>query len=108
MRTEAVTLKLTMKEASRLGMRMFRNNVGLFKTIDGRTVKTGLIKGSADLIGWTPDGRFASIEVKSPNGKPSPEQINWMEQVQASGGFACIINDEKKLKNLLTSYMEMR
>lgn len=39
--------------ASRLSNRLFRNNVGLFKTIDGRIIKTGLHNGSSDLIGWT-------------------------------------------------------
>lgn len=103
-RTEAQILKAVMMEASRLGMRVFRNNVGLFETADGRKIKTGLLKGSADLIGWTRYGKFASIEVKSPTGRPSKEQINWMNQVKAAGGFACIIDDEKKLHQLLTAY----
>lgn len=106
-RSEAEILKAVMMEASRLGMRVFRNNVGLFETIDGRKVKTGLFKGSGDLIGWY-KGAFVSIEVKRKGGKPSPAQINWHEQVLASGGFSCIIDDEKKLKNMLTDYLKLR
>lgn len=106
-RSEAEILKAVMVEASRLGMRVFRNNVGLFETADGRKIRTGLFKGSGDLIGWY-KGTFVSIEVKRKGGKPSKEQINWHNQVLASGGFSCIIDDEKKLKKMLTDYIEMR
>ena len=105
-RTEAQILKAVMIEASRLGMRVFRNNVGLFETADGRSIRTGLLKGSADLIGWY-KGYFVSIEVKSPTGRPSKAQINWMEQVRASGGFAVIISNEKKLKEMLDEYLKL-
>ena len=107
-RTEAQISKAVMIEASKLGMRVFRNNVGLFYTKNGTPVCCGLHKGSGDIIGWTPapQCKFASIEVKRVGGKPSKEQINWMEQIQASGGFACIIDDEKKLKDLLENYLK--
>jgi len=82
-------------------IRLFRNNVGLGFTRTGTPIRFGLRVGSADLIGWksvtiTPNmvGRrvavFVSIETKSPTGTPSPDQINWMQNVTEAGGLAGI------------------
>ena len=105
--------------ASRLRNRLFRNNVGLFKTIDGRTIKTGLHNGSSDLIGWTqvkitPDmvGKtvaiFTAIECKkegfvmpkNPN-ETLKGQINFIEQVKKSGGYAGFARSDEEYKNIL-------
>jgi hypothetical protein len=61
----------------------------------------GLCVGSGDLIGWkaitvTPEhvgqtlAVFISIEVKTPTGKPSAEQVRWQKVVQQHGGIAVI------------------
>lgn len=80
-------------------LRMFRNNVGVAK-VRGSYVRYGLLTGSADLIGWLalkpplvpyPIARFMSMEIKTDTGKPSAEQVMWMEMVQRFGGFACIV-----------------
>lgn len=105
---EADILKRVMIEASKLGMRVFRNHTGGVYAKDGTFHRFGLCVGSSDLIGWTPDGRFAAIEVKSPTGKPSQAQLNFIEQVKKSGGFACIIDNEKNLKIMLENYMASR
>lgn len=73
-----------------------------------RLVEFGLVKGSGDAIGWhsiviTPDmvGRrvaiFASVETKAGRGRATKEQLNWLQQVQAAGGIALIINDPEQL-----------
>jgi len=72
---------------SREGARVFRNNVGLFTTIDGRKVRTGLCVGSSDLIGWY-KGKFLAVEVKRPRKKPTKEQYNFIGQVNLAGGIA--------------------
>jgi hypothetical protein len=83
------------------GVRTFRNNVGAYKLPDGRVLRYGLITGSGDLIGWrsvtiTPDmvgqtfAQFLSVEVKTPKGRPSPEQVVWAENVRKAGGIAVI------------------
>ena len=134
-RTEAQISKAVMIEASKLGLRVFRNNVGLFYALDVisiivdsvkkgglsglltlirsgrlRKIMCGLHKGSADLIGWmpSPNHAFVSIEVKKVGGRPSKFQLNWMKQVQLSGGFACIINNEEQLKEKLDEYIKLR
>jgi hypothetical protein len=94
-------------------LRLFRNNTGSLP--DPRTkrpVQFGLCKGSADLIGWkqvtiTPDmvGRkmavFASIEVKTPTGRLTPEQSNWLSVVQAAGGVAGVARSVEDAQQIL-------
>ena len=46
--------------------------------------------GVSDLIGWAPGGRFAAVEVKTPRGRATPEQLAFLELVQRSGGVAGI------------------
>lgn len=47
-------------------------------------------RGIADVIGCSPSGRFIAIEVKKKGGKPSEEQIQFIESVNASGGIGII------------------
>ncbi len=88
-------------EVSKLGARVFRNNVGLFETLDGRAVKTGLCKGSSDLIGWTKKGRFLAIEVKTKKGKTKENQINFINEVNKSGGVGFIARSPEEAVNKL-------
>ena len=53
-------------------------------------IDAGLCVGSADLIGLTKRGRFFAIEVKTPKGRISPEQLAWIEFVNQWGGFAAV------------------
>ncbi len=80
--------------------RLFRNNVGVFKS-KNRWIRFGLIKGSSDLIGWTrveitPEmvGKtvavFTAIECKTKTGKATPAQIFFIERVKLDGGYAGI------------------
>lgn len=83
------------------GCKFFRNNTGAMKDENGRLVRFGLCKGSSDLIGFRPTvitpemvgqtvAIFAAIEVKTPTGKPTPEQLHFLERVKALGGIAGI------------------
>ena len=81
-------------------LRLFRNQVGqLPDPRTGRMVQFGLARGSADLIGWrtlvvTPDmvgqriAVFTSLEIKTPTGRLTPVQRNWLGAVQQAGGIA--------------------
>jgi len=86
---------------SRADCRLFRNHVGRVQDAHGRWHTFGLCPGSADLIGWravtiTPEhvgqtlAVFLSIEVKTPTGKPRPEQLRWLKAVQAHGGIGMV------------------
>lgn len=102
--------------ASKLGVRLFRNNVGAawqgktvgigmgdagVKLLNPRRVKYGLCTGSSDAIGWTPVeikpehvGKtmaiFTAIETKGTPRKATKEQINFIERVIADGGIAVV------------------
>lgn len=96
-------------------VRLFRNQVGVgfcgrvvatpepgtFVLKNAQRVSMGLAVGSGDLLGWqslviTPSmvgmriARFLSVEVKAQSGRPSPEQLNWLQRVQEAGGCAMV------------------
>ena len=87
---------------SRAGVVAFRNNVGQYTdTKTGRPIQYGLCVGSSDLIGWTtvtvtPEmvgstvAVFTAVEVKTPTGRPTEHQLNFIAQVIKAGGFAGI------------------
>ena len=111
---ETGNVKHIMCEASTLGDRLFRNNVGSAwtgktqKLADGRMlitnprpVKFGLCTGSSDLIGWTNIrvtqemvGKtfpiFTACEVKYGNGKPSKEQNAFVKYIRSINGMASV------------------
>lgn len=93
-------------------VRIFRNNVGVADLADGTRRPYGLCRGSSDLIGWrtvrvTPDmvGRsiavFLAIEVKTPTGRTTPEQENFLRAVNASGGIASVVRSPEEALEVL-------
>ena len=61
---------------------VFRVNTGTVKTIDGRYFKTGVPKGYSDLSGFRKsDGKMFFIEVKTPAGRASKDQLHFLEQM---------------------------
>lgn len=75
-------------EATRLGARLMRNNVGVLRDSRGIPVHFGLGVGSSDLIGLCPDGIFLAVEVKLPGRKPTREQARFIEAIRFLGGRA--------------------
>jgi len=103
--SEAAILKQMMLEASKCDLVVFRNHTGMVKGGDGFMHRFGLCKGSSDLIGWCKlTGRFAAIEVKRVGGKPTIEQVNFIEQVRKAGGFGVVIDDANNLKKELDTW----
>jgi hypothetical protein len=106
-------------------VKVFRNNCGqawMGKVIrrtadtltiqDPRPVQFGLHPGSGDLIGWQtleimPEhvGRkiavFTSVEVKTPTGVASADQINWQRVVLDAGGKAVLVKSEEQATAML-------
>lgn len=117
-KTEAPAQANSRLEASRIGARLFRNNRGLFKTIDGkRHVRAGLeAEGASDLVGdypvtVTPEmvGMTLAValyvEVKEPKWKkPGDErekqQAQFIDSANARGAIAFFLTDHKSLKSL--------
>ena len=83
----------------------WRNNTtGIYdsrkKCYRARTGKYN-IKGVADILGITNDGRFIAIEVKRPGGRASREQQNYLSRIKALGGIAGIAKSVLEAKELL-------
>lgn len=96
--------------------RIYKNAVGTAKQGD-RVISFGLCKGSSDLIGFTelevtPEmvGKkiavFTAIEVKKWNGKPSPEQIKFIELVTESGGIGGIAKTIDEANQIIDNYTQ--
>jgi hypothetical protein len=104
-----------MLEASGLGARIFRNNVGVATYPGGHRVAYGLCPGSSDLIGWLPYeiqqgdvGRtvavFVALEVKAPGGRPTEGQANFLERVQGCGGLAALVRSPEDACRAIQSW----
>lgn len=100
---------------SSLGVRVLRNNVGMLEDKQGTKVRYGLCVGSSDLIGWypvtiTPEmvGKkiaiFTAVEVKTPTGRLTKEQVNFLDAIKSAGGIAFVSRSveeaERFIKNL--------
>jgi hypothetical protein len=70
------------------------------KTWQQSFVKSGL-PGSSDILGVLPGGRFLAIEVKSPTGRVSPHQQQFIDTINAAGGLAFVARSiEEVQKNI--------
>jgi len=77
-------------ELSKKGCKVFRCNVGNFLTKYGQEIKIGT-PGHSDLYGVKPGGIAFFIEMKTPIGKASTKQKNFirvMKQMGCCAGFA--------------------
>lgn len=103
--------KIRLALGSRPDVRLFRNHVGVVRDERGRVHSFGLRKGSADLIGWVRIGHlavFLSIEIKTATGKLRPEQQQWMNNINESGGIAFVARNETEALKQLNDYIAAR
>lgn len=63
------------------GFTVWRNNTGVWRTGQGHVIRNGM-KGSPDLMGFTPEGYFLGIEVKKPNKKITEYQKEFARMVR--------------------------
>lgn len=122
--SEAAVQAQTRVRASQMGLRLWRNNLGVFHDPErGVHVRYGLCNDSpqvnaqvksGDLIGIRPRviqpqdvgaliGQFTSIEVKAagwkhrPNDDHEQAQVRWATLVQSLGGDARFVSDASQL-----------
>lgn len=82
---------------------MFRINVGKGYTPDGRYFDTGVPRGFSDLFGVRKaDGRAVFIEVKTPRGKPTDQQKNFLETMRKNGAIAGVCRSSEEALQLVT------
>ena len=77
---------------------VIRQNTGNFELKDGRRIICG-VKGLSDLL-FIGQNQVAFIEVKTPTGKPSQEQLNFIRRMQELGhtaGIARSVEDALRL-----------
>jgi hypothetical protein len=100
---------------SKLGCRLFRQQVGLFYTKQGFPIYIG-VEGQGDFYGWRPVkitkehvgktiAQFIAIETKKPNHKTDKKrlekQLNFITAVNRAGGVAFMCESvEEALVNL--------
>ena len=81
---------------------MFRINVGKGYTPDGRYFDTGVPRGFSDLFGVRKaDGRAVFIEVKTPRGRPTDQQKNFLETMRKSGAIAGVCRSSEEALQLV-------
>lgn len=92
---------------SEVGVITWRNNVGALKDENGRLVRYGPCKGSSDIIGIksvkvTPAmvggtvGIFCALEVKTPTGRPTKAQLQFIKAIKDAGGIAEVVRSEEE------------
>jgi len=96
--SEMAILRRILLVCSSGATRLWRNQVGQYELKDGRILRSGLCKGSSDLIGYrtvevTPDmigqriAVFVALEVKD-KGRLTAEQAQFLRVVAEAGGIA--------------------
>jgi len=68
---------------------------------NARMIRFGLAVGSSDIIGIAPDGRFLAVEVKTPKGRATKEQLTFIEAVRNAGGIAGIASSPQEALGLI-------
>lgn len=127
--SESIIQKKIQIHLAKLGARMFRNNVakayagnivhwikkrqtivvdpGDIVIKNGRMIQAGLGEGSSDLIGIY-KGRFTAVEVKTPTGRPTLMQTNFINMVNNSDGIGFIARSTEEAEKKLLDTMLQR
>ena len=97
--------------ASKHGVVLHRNNIGAYKDPKGYYIKYGVCNpGGSDLVGWRifdagqtygQIAQFVAIEVKTPTGKATPEQLSFINAVISAGGIAGVCRSVEDFLNLI-------
>jgi VRR-NUC domain len=100
---------------SEAGCTVWRQNTGLAWVGDAiqlangdvllknpRRLHVGLCKGSSDIVGIHPDGRFLAPEVKTPIGRATKEQLNFIRMVNEKGGVAGVVRSVDEALKLIS------
>jgi hypothetical protein len=78
------------------GITAWNNPSGAVRIAPDRWLHFGK-KGSADILGCLPGGRFLAVEVKAARGDLSPEQKTFLAEIRELGGPAVMVRDWREL-----------
>lgn len=82
------------------GVLAWRNGLGGLKTGSGGRRKNPA-KGTPDIFGVLPGGRFLAIEVKGPDGVASVDQLRWLDDFAKLGAVALIARSVEDVEHAL-------
>ena len=83
---------------------------------NARPLKSGLCKGSSDIIGITPVfiteghvgqtlGVFTAVEIKTKTGRATTDQVNFLDVVRKNGGYAGIARNNDDVNEIIQRYV---
>jgi len=75
------------------------NTVGIAKP-NGHYIPAQMT-GIADILGIMPDGRFLAIEVKRPGNKPTPNQVQFIQNIINNKGLAFLAYSLDDVKQII-------
>jgi hypothetical protein len=104
--SESDLMRSIMIALSADGHAVFRANVGLFFTKDGRPARTGLPVGFSDLFGArVGDARAFFLEVKRPGGSATAQQSAFLGAMQRRGAITGIVRSVDDARSLLAGHV---
>lgn len=89
---------------SRAWLRLWRVNVGVARTMDGRGVVRFGVPGMADLTGILACGRRLEVEVKSARGRVSQDQRAFGDVIERFGGVYTVARSCADLQRALDAH----
>ena len=104
---EAAILKAVQKAAEKMGVHLYRNQVGTYK-VEGRWISSGLCVGASDLIGYDSTGRFVAVECKIPGKQASDIQQKFIDRVLYAGGIARVVHSVDELIILVNNARKLQ
>jgi hypothetical protein len=92
------------------GIFVFKNqSVGVFdpvRKVFRKPQSKHQIKGASDILGVLPGGRFLAIEVKAPKGRPTKEQMMFLDAVNRNGGLGFIARSIEDVEEVLAKELQ--
>jgi len=85
-------------------LRLWRANTGVAR-IGRRVVRFG-VPGQADLTGILPGGVRLEVEVKSEDGRQSPEQKCYQAMIERLGGVYVLARSVEDVRNAIGRFLE--
>jgi hypothetical protein len=77
-------------------IKAWNNPTGCVKIAPDRWLHFGL-KGSSDILGCLPGGRFLAVETKSLRGHLTDEQREFLQEIEHLGGLAVVVHSFREL-----------
>jgi hypothetical protein len=70
--------------------------------------KKSPIKGFPDIAGIFPNGKFFAIELKTPKGRLSPEQVEWISKLNMSGAMALVLRTRQEIDEFIQAATQIK